>query len=62
MILGLALIDGAQIIQLFLIGNDFPQKQLIVFVLCIFGAAQFAPFYASKIVSADSAQMASPRR
>lgn len=51
MIIGLALVDGAQMFQLFFIGSDYPQKQLIVFVLATLGAIQFVPIYAKKVIS-----------
>ena len=59
MIIGLALIDGAQIFQLFLIGPDYPQKQITILVLALIGAVQFVPTYAKKINSNKSAHTTS---
>jgi len=56
MIVGLAMADGVQIFQLVLIGPEFPQKQLTVFVLAMLGALQFVPIYAKRIITNNTVQ------
>lgn len=48
MIFGLAMAEVAQFYQIFLIGDQYPQTQLTIFILSILGVGQFAPIYAKK--------------
>jgi len=48
MIVGLALAEGAQFYQIFLIGPDYPETQMSIFILSVLGVGQFAPFYVKK--------------
>lgn len=45
MIIGVALAESAQIIQLFVIGSDFPETQRAFLILSVIGVLQFAPTY-----------------
>lgn len=48
MIVGIALGEGAQLFQLFIIGKNYPETQLFIFFLSILCVAQFIPFYVLK--------------
>lgn len=48
MIIGLALSESVQFIQIFVIGKNYPETQLSVFALSVFSVAQFIPLYAKK--------------
>lgn len=48
MIIGLALSESVQFIQIFVIGKNFPETQLSVFGISVLSVAQFIPLYAKK--------------
>ena len=48
MIVGLALGESAQLFQIFLIGKNYPETQLAIFILSVLCVAQFMPFYVLK--------------
>ncbi len=45
MIAGLALAEAAQFFQIFLIGPNYPETQMSIFILSLVGVGQFAPIY-----------------
>jgi hypothetical protein len=47
MIIGVALCEAAILFEIFLIGSDYPQNQVIILALAVFGLIQFAPTYAT---------------
>lgn len=53
MIVGLSLAESMQFIQIFIIGNNFPETQLTVFIISIISALQFMPTYAINHNSKD---------
>ena len=47
MVIGLGLTEASIFFELFLIGADYPQNQIAVLMLAVFGLIQFAPIYAT---------------
>ena len=47
MVIGLGLAEASIFLELFLIGADYPQNQIAVLMLAVFGLIQFAPIYAT---------------
>ncbi|MDP4781526.1 MAG: hypothetical protein NWR51_10605 [Akkermansiaceae bacterium] len=47
MIVGLALAESVGIIGMFVIGKEFPETQLALFVVSVSAVVTFAPFYVS---------------
>ena len=54
MVIGLGLTEASIFFELFLIGADYPQNQIAVLMLAVFGLIQFAPIYATPGVRAES--------
>ncbi len=48
MIIGISMAEAAQLFQIFLIGSEFPETKMSIFILSILGVGQFAPFYANR--------------
>ena len=48
MIVGLALSEGSEFMQIFLLGKEYPDTQKLIFVLAVLGVVQFAPTYFKK--------------
>ena len=48
MIVGLALCEGSGLLQIFLLGKEYPDTQKLIFVLAVLGVVQFAPTYFKK--------------
>ena len=48
MINGLALCEGSEFLQIFLLGKEYPDTQKLIFVLAVLGVVQFAPTYFKK--------------
>ena len=47
LIVGLALTEAPILFELFLIGSDYPQNQIVVLMIAVFSLIQFAPIYAT---------------
>ena len=47
MVIGLGLAEASIFLELFLIGADYPQNQIAVLMLAVFGLIQSAPIYAT---------------
>lgn len=47
MIVGLALSESIQFIQIFIVGKNYPETQLTFFAISILSVEQFIPFYAN---------------
>jgi len=50
MIIGLALAESVGIIGMFLVGKEFPETRLALFVASVSAVAAFAPVYASALL------------
>ena len=48
MVVGLALSQGSGVLQIFLLGKEYPDSQKLIFVLAVLGVVQFAPTYFKK--------------
>ena len=48
MVVGLALSQGSGLLQIFLLGKEYPDSQKLIFVLAVLGVVQFAPTYFKK--------------
>ena len=48
MIVGLALCESSGLLQMFLLGKEYPDTQKLIFVLAVLGVVQFAPTYFKK--------------
>ena len=48
MVVGLALSQGSGLMQIFLLGKEYPDTQKLIFVLAVLGVVQFAPTYFKK--------------
>ena len=48
MLVGLALSQGSGVLQIFLLGKEYPDSQKLIFVLAVLGVVQFAPTYFKK--------------
>ena len=48
MVVGLALSQGSGLLQIFLLGKEYPDTQKLIFVLAVLGVVQFAPTYFKK--------------
>ena len=48
MIMGIALAESALFYEIFLIGPEYPETQLSIFILSLLGVGQFAPIYVKK--------------
>jgi hypothetical protein len=48
MVVGLALSQGSGVLQIFLLGKEYPDTQKLIFVLAVLGVVQFAPTYFKK--------------
>jgi hypothetical protein len=54
LIVGLALTEAPILFELFLIGSDYPQNQIVVLMVAVFSLIQFAPIYATPGVDVES--------
>jgi hypothetical protein len=54
LIVGLGLTDAPILFELFLIGSDYPQNQIVVLMVAVFSLIQFAPIYATPGVDVES--------
>ena len=54
LIVGLALTEASILFELFLIGSDYPQNQIVVLMVAVFSLIQFAPIYATPGVDVES--------
>lgn len=54
LIIGLALCEMPLFFELFLIGADYPQNQIVVLMLSVFCLIQFAPIYGTPGVTSES--------
>jgi hypothetical protein len=54
LIVGLALTEASILFELFLIGPDYPQNQIVVLMVAVFSLIQFAPIYATPGVDVES--------
>jgi len=54
MVVGLGLTEVSIGLELFLIGADYPQSQIVVLMLAVLSLIQFAPIYATPGVRAES--------
>ena len=54
LIVGLALTEAPILFELFLIGSDYPQNQIVVLMIAVFSLIQFAPIYATPGVDVES--------
>ncbi len=54
LIVGLGLTDAPILFELFLIGSDYPQNQIVVLMVAVFSLIQFAPIYATPGVDIES--------
>jgi len=48
MVVGLALSQGSGVLQIFLLGKEYPDSQKLIFVFAVLGVVQFAPTYFKK--------------
>ena len=48
MVVGLALSQGSGLLQIFLLGKEYPDSQKLIFVFAVLGVVQFAPTYFKK--------------
>ena len=48
MVVGLALCESSGLLQMFLLGKEYPDTQKLIFVLAVLGVVQFAPTYFKK--------------
>ena len=48
MVVGLALSQGSGLLQIFLLGKEYPDSQKLIFVLAVLGVVQFAPTFFKK--------------
>ena len=53
MVVGLGLTEVSIGLELFLIGADYPQSQIVVLMLAVLSLIQFAPIYATPGVRAE---------
>ena len=49
LIVGLVLTEAPIFFELFLIGSDYPQNQIVVLMIAVFSLIQFAPIYATPL-------------
>jgi len=54
LIVGLALTEASILFELFQIGSDYPQNQIVVLMVAVFSLIQFAPIYATPGVDVES--------
>jgi hypothetical protein len=54
LIVGLVLTEAPILFELFLIGSDYPQNQIVVLMIAVFSLIQFAPIYATPGVDLES--------
>jgi hypothetical protein len=54
LIVGLVLTEAPILFELFLIGSDYPQNQIVVLMIAVFSLIQFAPIYATPGVDVES--------
>ena len=54
LLVGLALTQAPILFELFLIGSDYPQNQIVVLMIAVFSLIQFAPIYATPGVDLES--------
>ena len=54
LIVGLALSEAPLFFELFLIGSDYPQNQIVVLMISVFSLIQFAPIYGTPGVDFES--------
>jgi hypothetical protein len=54
LIFGLALAEASILFELFLIGPDYPQNQIVVLMVAVFSLIQFAPIYGTPGVDLES--------
>ena len=54
LIVGLALTEAPIFFELFLIGSEYPQNQIVVLMLSVFSLIQFAPIYGTPGVRAET--------
>jgi hypothetical protein len=54
LIFGLALAEASILFELFLIGPDYPQNQIVGLMVAVFSLIQFAPIYATPGVDVES--------
>ena len=54
LIVGLALTEAPILFELFLIGSDYPQNQIVVLMVAVFSLIQFAPIYGTPGVDLES--------
>lgn len=54
LLVGLALTQAPILFELFLIGSDYPQNQIVVLMIAVFSLIQFAPIYGTPGVDLES--------